>query len=52
LISKRDRKPKYVGIEQITQRKRFHIEQIVENEVQRIPSIFASFLSKATTDKV
>lgn len=46
LFSKKDRKPKYVGLSEVNLRKRFHINETIERVVQRVPQFYAEQFAK------
>lgn len=46
LFSKKDRKPKYVGLSEVHLRKRFHIKETIERVVARVPSFYAEQFAK------
>ena len=47
LFSKKDRKPKYIGLSEVHLRKRFHIKETIDRVVDRVPSFYAEQFSKA-----
>jgi hypothetical protein len=42
LFSMADKKPKYVGVEQVRLKKRFHLSQIVRATAQQLPKFYAA----------